>query len=199
MDLNDINARIDRIYISIGLLARGASKLDINKRVTKFIDGDGRNVERTEYLLNEDGASEVLVNAVIDNLAHLKDPLKKKMESMGKEPQLIEDEINASFNLCLLIDLANAAKHGYPLKKHKRSGVDPRLFDVRKVFVYTVKDPTATGFNIIEADGSIGNELQPRIFAQIVNADGQNIMIIDDLVDGCCYDWENIISKYGLR
>ena len=149
MDYNDVADRLKRTLKSIQ--ARFDDDIAVYSTVEKK---DGRVNVKFEI----QGDKEEMINKVfiiLYNLASLKDHLKNKLKKSSLNPSLIEDEINHSIHLQVLIDIINQEKHGYPLKQSNRSGKNPLIQNVKKAFRMTLEEGAETGFNsrLVAASG----------------------------------------------
>lgn len=122
MDYNDIKSRLERTLVS--LKARFDENIDDHTHY-EFYERDGElRVSMTFGTEDE----KVLVNPIMTilyNLASLKDHLKNGLKEQRLNPQIVEDEINGSLHLQVLMDIVNQDKHGSPLKinRSKRNPV----------------------------------------------------------------------------
>ncbi|OGY40360.1 MAG: hypothetical protein A2570_03740 [Candidatus Brennerbacteria bacterium RIFOXYD1_FULL_41_16] len=135
------------------------------------------------------------IQSVISNLANLKDILKAQMQARKKSEQPIEDEIEESWALKLILDLSNQEKHGYPLKRSKRSKKDPMISNIQ-----TSMGPSDRPDNVIytASDGAKALNVMISIHADIVNSNGIDICTLDRLINQAVSDWENVIKKFDL-
>ncbi len=187
VDPNDLHDRIDILYHATSEFVERAPVSSINIEAEEFIDEDGKErfcvhfgggeLSRTEEL-----QAKTTITDIVSRLANLKDPLKNAVKSAGGNSQLVEDHINASIYLSVVIDLNNAEKHGYPLQRHKRSGIDPRIENVRKELALPLipgrfTNPLVDGIVVFEAD--------------ILDLGGQLAHDFRDLVENAISDWED--------
>ncbi|WP_157831453.1 hypothetical protein [Confluentibacter flavum] len=123
------------------------------------------------------------VMIILYNLASLKDNLKNSLKKNGYSPQIIEEEINNSIYLKVLIDIVNQDKHGSPLRK-PRSNINPYISDLNQGLRLGDK---REGFDgpVILIDGYIRN------------IDGQIIFTLDQLVETCYEKFSDLSNKYN--
>jgi len=202
MDLNNVNDRLNRIYSAIDIMEKSSTQEDIIYLNSEIKEQNYRN--RTEIKIKQNVDSEVYVNSVIDHLAHIKDPLKAKIESIKLNKKIIEDEINNSYALKILIDLSNSAKHGYPLTKPERSGLSPKIDNIEKVFAVKKSNFDADGgidflkFND-ERKPIISDKINTTVFALIKDRNNNQLMTLNQLIKQSLNEWERIINKYNLK
>jgi hypothetical protein len=139
--------------------------------------------------------------ALIDHLAHIKDPLKKALKNKGADPDLIENEIKKQPFLQILLDLANSKKHGYPLEKYKHSGRDPKIVNIRKEACIAVSEENS--YSMISFDVQTGKpivvgDVSIMIDADIVDLQGGHICTLGVLASKSLVAWEDLIQAYGL-
>jgi hypothetical protein len=191
MDYNNIEIRLKKIYSSVGeQFSYGYAALDATHTEVK-------ENSITFSFFNSNDESRVLnqINGIIANLSNIKDCLKKKLEQRGDNPQIIEDAINDSLYLQVILDLSNQEKHGYPLTKTRRSEKDPLIKNIGRVL-----SPSNKPDNIRyeKSDGSAIMNAMVKITADITDSQGNILYQIDDLVENALNIWEQIIKKYKI-
>ena len=190
MDFNDISFRLKRIYSSIN------EKFDDD--VEKYLNIEEVSAGKFEITFDkgqEESATTNAAIAVLEHLAKLKDHLINRLKARGDEGSIIEEEINNSAALQLVIDIANSEKHGHPLKK-ERSKKSPRVTNIRHSLV--VPPQKQIGINItkgtlIEADGCSIN-----ITAEIIDMNGDLLYRWTTLVKDALKIWETVIEKHNI-
>lgn len=191
MDYNNIQSRLEKIYSSIGeqfyyghtALETTHTEITNNSiRVSFFSPNDKPKV------LNQ-------INSIIANLANIKDCLKQKLIQRDDNPDFIENEIDNSLYLQLILDLSNQEKHGYPLKKTRRSEKDPLIKNVGRSL-----SPSDKPDNIRyeKSDGSAIMNLMTKITADITDSQGNILYQLNDLIENALSAWEQIIKKYNI-
>ncbi|QDK81152.1 hypothetical protein EXU85_22050 [Spirosoma sp. KCTC 42546] len=191
MDFNDFKKRIERVYASIGQMSTEDYQKQIRWKPGTFEFSFGSK---------ENATDESKVVSTISAIADLKDNIKNKMSSVGLKPQLVEDEINKSLYLQLITDLDNQQKHGYPLTKSKRSGLDPLIKNVKSVVSFTVTQSD----NFISFDLTTGKVTptgavaKGEIDAEITDSTGKVICDLDELITTAMSTWENFIATHKL-
>mgnify|MGYP001189042920 CR=1 FL=1 len=195
MDYNDVQTRLEMIYASIGeQFTYGQAALETTHIELKS-EGKERSVSISFF--NPNDKSKILnqINSIISNLANLKDCLKRKIGQQDRDPKIIEDEINDSPELQIILDLSNQAKHEYPLRRTRRSGKDPLIQNVGRVL-----SPSNKPDNIRHQknDGSAMMNMMVRMTADITDSKGNLLYHLNDLVEGALGAWEQIIKKYGI-
>ena len=198
MDFNDITTRLKRIYSSID--ARFDYDIDKHINIEKESTPTQKSIKVSfDKQTNESDALNKIVT-VIDNLAKLKDHLKNRLSTNGGNPQVIENEINASFHLSIVLDLSNQDKHGYPLGRKKRSHKNPRIENVESAMQLTSSQGQWSYFTMdpITGEYKTQGDCKVAIMADIVDDQGNKLMKIDELINGTLAQWERIIKKYNI-
>ncbi|WP_290701925.1 hypothetical protein [Lacinutrix sp.] len=191
MKFNDIDYRIKVLFKSVEPYL---AYKEIKKGVTteeKIIDKDGKELIRISFgggqiTENETLEAQIEINTILDNLANLKDNLKKGIAQKGLNKQLVEDYINGNLSLQIITDLDNQIKHGYPLTKSKRSNLDPKIEDIR----HELAVPMGIGFSNVFTDGKVVYE------ADINDKDGNRIFLFRNLIENAIELWEKFIVRH---
>jgi hypothetical protein len=196
MDYNNTKSRLERVYSSInGILEedmRNCIKVEHQENHT------GKSIKISFDNNFEEAEAENKINVIIHNLANLKDHLKKKV----KDGQDIENEINGSLYLQIVLDLSNQEKHGYPLTRIRRSDKDPRITNIRQSLrAYPNSSNSKISFFIDPHTGIRGttNNCIIAINADVVDLRGDRIFDLDELIERAIVAWEVIIKKYNIN
>ncbi|MCH7903983.1 MAG: hypothetical protein IH944_05375 [Armatimonadetes bacterium] len=193
MDFNSIEERLERLYSAIDERA----DVDLQKHVrVKLVGTPGK--EPFEAKISFDGVedragkSRVIIS-INENLANLKDNLKNRL---GARRELVEEFIDTNVALQLLIDLANANKHGYPLTRTERSGRSPRLENIGCSCVV----PPGETFGINLKSGQvIGSEkCRIEITADVVDKAGEPICKWSSLINDAIEGWETFMRQHNI-
>ena len=194
MDYNNIDVRLKRIYSAIGQQKKYGMEVltGMNTEIIKKPDDKGSTIilsfGNNIVILNQ-------IGSIISNLANLKDILKDCMEKQGKGKQLIEEEIDKSIALQLILDLSNQEKHGYPLAKKRRSKKDPLIKNIRSGMGPSDKPDS---IRYLGPGGSAAYNVMISIHADIVGSTGQHLFTLDELVNQAIKDWEKIIKMFQV-
>lgn len=191
MDYNDIQSRLERIYSSINeqyFYGDDALKMVHSEMTNKHLAISFFNPEDRVKILNQ-------INNIISNLANIKDCLKRKLEQRKDDPQVIENEINNSLYLQLILDLASQERHTYPLTKIRRSKKDPLIKNIDRVLTTSNKPDN---IRHEKNDGSAIMNAMVVITADITDLQGNLLCHLDDLVKNTLSVWEQIIKKYNI-
>lgn len=193
MDYNDIKTRLELIYASMGeQFTYGQAALETTHTEIK---SEGNKQSISISFFNPDDKPKVLnqINSIISNLANLKDCLKRKVGQRGYNSKVIEDEINNSSYLKIILDLSNQAKHEYPLTESRRSRKDPLIKNISRTLSPSNKPDNIRHEGV---DGSVMVNMMVKITADITDSQGNILYPLDDLVEGALSAWEQIIEKY---
>jgi len=192
MDFNDIKLRLKRVYSSINK----SSDDEIEKYVHIRQISPGQ-FQITFDKGQEESESTDIVFAIIEHLAKLKDHIKNIIEERGGDKKNIENEIDKSLELKLIIDLANAEKHGYPLTKPERSKRSPKIQNIKHSLV--IPPQVQVGFNLSTGEILNPNDCGITITAEIIDKNGNLICRLNKLVNDAIKKWEEIIKKYNIK
>ncbi len=196
MDYNDINLRLKRLYQS--LEQRFETDVFGSTQTKHTKEGKTFSVTISFDAKYDEHETFNRINTIISNLANLKDHLRARLKAQGGDPKRIEDEINESPPLQLVLDLSNQEKHGYPLKT-RRSKKDPKIINVSKG-ISAKPGVRATGIITDPITGaSHSNNMVVVITAEVVDGQGKYICSLNDLVDRSLAAWEAVIAKYNLE
>src|SRR3989344_1285084 len=196
MDFNDINSRLERLYISAG------QRFDSNIAPHVQIKDEVINTSGLRRMTisfdrdHDENQATIKVLSIIGNLANLKDHLKNKFKEIGSDPEKVEEAITKSFHLQLILDLYNQEKHGSPLIKFRRSGKDPRIVKVSQALsVRSGGKSNTASFTIDPFSGQIRTEgdVVIVITAEIIDNQGQIICYLDELIKEGIKVWESLI------
>jgi len=193
MDFNDLALRLNRLYHAIGR----AADWDVRKHV-RVTPMDNTPDSLTLYQVtfdattDETGNTNIIVS-IIGHLAKLKDHLKNRMADSA---QLVEDYINQSAYLQIIIDLSNSEKHGYPLQRRERSGKSPMLENIQCSLVIPPQERIGIEMNT----GRIVDPGKSRIevTADVVDGSGELIFRFAELIDNALSQWEQFIDTHDL-
>jgi hypothetical protein len=196
MDFNDLNKRLARLYASLGQRYDD----DIEKHIVQqTTTNDGRHFRHEVRFGASDAAErENKVMAAIGAVADLKDHLKRR----SRGPRLVEDLINDSEVLSLIVDLHNKDKHGDPLSITHRSGRDPHIANVSQG-LSPKKGQQKTSFSM-RFDGvtstlsELEGDFQIIIDADIVDGNGEKIMSLEVMLEQAMQQVEAFIDANDL-
>jgi len=190
MDFNDLALRLERVYAAIGDKADG----EIQKYVKiTTVGGDPKCLNVSFDNGQSESETTNIVLAINEHLAKLKDHLKTKL---GSQRQLVEDTINDSFELQLIMDLSNAEKHGYPLDRRERSNRSPRLVNIRTSVMIPPQEEI--GINLRTGEVVKQGNCRIEVQAEVVNNAGELICRWPGLVDKALKEWEHFIHEHNL-
>ena len=191
MNYNNVQNSLKKIYSSIGeQFSYGHDALD-----TTHTEIKDNSVSISFFNPNDEPKVLNQINSVIANLANIKDCLKQKLKQRGDDPKIIENEINNSPYLQVILDLSNQEKHGYPLTRTRRSGKDPLIKNIGRSLSPSNKPDNIRYEN---SDGSALVNFMAKITADITDSQGNILYRLDDLVENALNAWEQIIKKYSI-
>ncbi len=198
MDFNDLDSRLKRLDLALDK----RYELDIRPQVniSRKISGDVHEIGFSFGAMGETKMVERIFS-VINNIASLKDHLRNKLESIGKDPKLVESVIDDSKALCLVLDLWNQDKHGYPLKKTNRSKLNPQIVNVDQGLVISNSSTRASvSFTITENSASYTSSENAAIAVsgEVVDGSGKFIISVENMFRQAVVDLENFLKTQNL-
>lgn len=194
IDYNDIETRIKLLYKATDSYINKTSfvrpqilKEDLEKspgKTTFKITIGGRKMtdEDTLETIN-------YINQMVDSLANLKDNTTNalKFEGISKKQSenIINSYIDNSLELCIITDLDNQNKHGYPLRR-TRSKFTPLIRNIRPEMTI----PLFFGWTDLFNNGKVLFE------ADIIDNNGQIITTFRKIIERSVELWENFYLQY---
>ncbi len=193
MDYNDIKSRLKRTFASLN----ERFDEDIDKHTNVELCENGQGFSLTFGNMDE----EIVLNrimAILHNLSSLKDNLKNCLKNNGHDPNIVENEINASIHLQVLIDIVNQEKHGTPLKK-SRSNKNPIIDDPTNSFRLFGKTGDYTEISATSEGKIISHGTPPTMFIDALIRDDQGKLLfhLDELIETCFEKWQEIAKKHN--
>lgn len=199
MNLQQLLLKIERMYAAVG----SATEPDLSKFPPTFDVAEQSVMVRQDFNQGLDRAQlENKAFQVIRSIADMKDHLRAAARRVGRDPDEVEQAIEASLPLQLVIDLANFDKHGAHEKPPKqRSKRSPRLVNVRGAFQITAKagdigSNGAFGFRQtlqgVQPFG--GGKASVVITGEIVDASDQAIMVLEFAQASAIEAWEALLT-----
>ncbi len=198
MDFNDLNSRLKRLSLALDKRYELDIKPQVN--ISRKVSG---NIHEVDFSFGAMDETEMIerIFSVINNIAGLKDHLKNKLESIGKNPKLVEDMINGSRTLSLILDLWNQDKHGYPLKKTNRSKLNPQIVNVDQGLVISNSSNKASvSFTITEDNASYSSSENAAIAisGEVIDGSGKFIISVENMFRQAIVDLENFLKTQSL-
>jgi len=200
MDFNNLEKRLERLSNALG------KRFDPDiKSHTKVI----RKTSGRKHMIGvsfDGGFDESELNnrvfGIISAIGGLKDHLKKQMRKVKKDPQLLEEMINNSLELQLILDLWNQDKHGSPLnKKYRRSNKNPKIVNISSGLSLTGgnKGSVTVSFSGNKATlGSVTENMAIKISGDVVDEEGNLIMKTDEMFKTSLDKIEKFVKIHGL-
>ena len=197
MDFNDLNSRLKRLSVALGK----RYELDIKSQVkiARKVTSGKHAVEFSFGTLDETEMIERIFN-VINNIAGLKDHIKNKLRSKNKDPKLIENMINNSDVLKLIMDLWNQDKHGYPLTKKNRSKRNPKIININQGLTISRGKKASVSFSITANCASYASSENAAVVisGEVVDETGSFIISVENMFKQAITDIENFIKSQNL-
>lgn len=198
MDFNDLDSRLKRLSLSLNKRCELEIKPQVN--ISRKVSGDVQEIGFSFGAMDETEMIERIFS-VINNIAVLKDHLENKLELIGKNPKPVEDMINSSKALSLVLDLWNQDKHGYPLKKTNRSNLHPRVVNVDQgIVILDSANKASVSFTITEDNASYASSENAAIAisGEVVDGSGKFIISVENMFRQAITDLECFLKVQGL-
>ncbi len=153
---DELTHRMGRIYAAISAVEEPALE-SLKARVIKTqrfagVCQDFRNGLSDEQLSN-------LAHSLIHNIAYLRDHLRKWAAQNGQDKNRVNEQVDRSFALQVIIDLSDSDKHGYPPRDGGRSGKCPKLVEVNRVLRLATKPEAGSAIAV-----TLGCDGTPKVF-----------------------------------
>jgi hypothetical protein len=194
MDLNDIRQRLELLAVSLKRQNKPPSTTHRERPVAGSPDKTDIIVRfgtRSQPELVSD------VNSLLGEFAALKDIIGRRLKDLGRDPQLIEDLMNRSLHLQLMLDLNNEVKHGYPLRRY-RSGVQPVISELGEGLHVPAGTKLEVEIDVPSMATTVGPGPFVTVTGRIRTRDGKEICTLGKLVDSCLEAYEGFIRDQGL-
>lgn len=197
---SDLMGRIARIYAAIG----EAATTDPSEftPVTRRIEG---NLYETSVRFDGGMSNEQMQNAVysaIHNVANLRDHLKKWARQNGKSTDVVDQAVEGSLKLKVIIDLSNRDKHGGPPRDGGLSGMSPDLVRFHRglTAIHQGANVTAATIDYFGEAPQVqfGEGAAVVTSADVIDASG---MVIGDamaFLEAGALKWELALAEYGV-
>jgi hypothetical protein len=145
---------------------------------------------------------EVIINKIfliLYNLASLKDNLKNCLKNKGVNPQIVEDEINNSIHLQVLIDIVNQEKHGYPLTKSNRSNKNPLVKHAMQMLELTssTEPGSNAGVFLNQKELNLIGDSKMVLSAMIFDDKNNFLFMFDELADKSFEKFVEIANEFN--
>ncbi|MCF7635603.1 MAG: hypothetical protein LLF82_001088 [Dehalococcoides mccartyi] len=198
---DELIQKIRRIYAAIEL----SEETDIEQLIAKpIIDG-----KRVGFHQNWQGnlSDEQMTNiafSIIDNIANLKDHLKKWTTNHGINNKIVDACFENSEPLKIIQDLSNNDKHGYPPRKKGHSKMAPLLRNIHRVMQLKpapIKGSVVSmtfdknGCPIVYGSGT----KKVILTGEIVDSDNKIIGDFNKIASQAISDWEVFLAEIGIK
>jgi len=199
MEYNDLSERLNKTLNSLNARFDDDIAVYVTHEKKEIVNSDNTKTTMTSsnYIFgNQD--TETIINKIfiiLYNLASLKDHLKNSLKEQGLSGQEVEDEINNSLHLQVLIDIINQEKHGYPLKKSNRSNKNPLIINFSEGLLMTAGAGVYVTPDGIEKFGNGTHKM--TIDAEITDGDKNRLFSLDELVEKSYEKLLNLSKKYN--
>ncbi len=192
--------RISRIYAAIGDIEEN----DPNKLRATVVRTDKIKAVFQDFLggFSDDDLSNY-AHTVIHNIANLRDHLIRWAAHNGHDKTKVDQTVDNSLDIQIVIDLSNNDKHGYPPRDGGHSGKCPQLVDINRVMkLQTQAKKYSTIGMTLGADGVpkfFGDGTAKAIITgDVVDNDKNHIGDWYEIVTKAVEAWEQLVTDFGL-
>lgn len=200
MVFDEFLARVKRLYASV----KAQQEFNLRRLPAK--------VTQTHHTLTvlqdfSGGLSvEDIANAahmLIHNIANLHDHLRQWAKNTGKSKAKVKAAFQASQALRLIKDLSNNDKHGYPPGDGGRSGVAPKLTNLRRQMVLTTKPKAGSCVVMTLGPGGIPKTSGDGTACAIITGDvvdkaGSLVGDLFEIEKEAVKAWESLLADFGI-
>ena len=182
MDFNDTKERLERTLASLN----SRFSYEIGKAIKIENRREGESMTLTvSFDANDVREVENKIFIILHNLVNLKNCIKNSLEKSGCDKTLVENTINQTLHLQVLVDLVNQEKHGYPLTKNNRSNKNPVIKDISQGLRLSGVDGRPASFMMNPFDGTFHSEGDNAIVIHAKVYDDKDALLfsIDELVE----------------
>lgn len=192
--------RISRIYAAIGDIEEDdpnklrATVVQTDKIKAIFQDFRGG---LSDYDLSN------CAHTVIHNIADLRNHLIRWATHNGHDKTKVDQTVDNSLNIQIVIDLSNNDKHGYPPRDGGHSGKCPQVVNITRVM--KLQPQTKKGSTIRMTLGAGGatkcfgdGTAKAIITGDVVDNDKNHIGDLYEIVTKAVEAWEQLVADFGL-
>lgn len=208
MDYNDFSERLKRTLNSLNARFNDDIEVFVTnvEKVTINPDNSKTTTINISYSFGKESYETIMnkIFIILYNLSSLKDHLKNILNKKGINQQEVEDEINNSLHMQVLIDIVNQEKHGSPLKKTNRSNKNPKIVKaqqgLRTTITATPQNPEVESAIFFTKTGieQVGDGTQQMVItAEIVDGNDNKLFSLDELLDVSYEKFLNIANKHN--
>lgn len=195
-----IALRIARIYAAIG----ASEEANLNTLKANVVRTDRVNAIWQDFrrgMSDEELSNQA--HTVIHNIANLSNHLRRWAAQNGHDNTSVDEVVNGSFELQLILDLSNNDKHGYPPRNRGHSRRAPRLTGITRAMRLQTKSHERSmivmkmgpsGTPTLIGDGTA----KVIVTAQVVDNTGNQIGDLHEIVSKSLEAWEQLLSDVGL-
>ncbi len=153
--------------------------------------------------LSENQIREIIMGIVFD-IALVKDPLKNWMRSRARDTANVERFIDYNTSLQIMIDLANADKHGrldrWRCSAHPSLGEVGRSLQLRPAgcpgsSVCATLDPASAQYRVSSSAGGTANVI---FWGDVVASDGRKLGDVMEYAQDAVATWEKLFGNLGV-
>lgn len=200
MDDEELSCKLHRIYAAIN----ANEEKDLNKIKPAIVQNQSFILFHQDFRggLKDPDLSN-LAYSLIHNIANLKDILKKWAIANNRDKAKIEQAVNRSFDLQIIIDLSNNDKHGYPPRDGGYSGKSPNLVEINRVLQLKAGGNAGNYITVKSGDKGMLEKSGPGIAkviltGNIVDKDGNHLGALEDVALEAIEVWNHVLKEFDI-
>lgn len=184
----------------IGRISAALAVVD-NKRIEMVkptISDDGLTVDYDFSCGQTDAQASNHLHSAIHQIASFLDHLKRWARNNNVDPKAIDKFLKQSPEICIILDLANNDKHGYPPRNKGHSGKSPQITRVDCGLRMG-----GQGGGVLTEDGSFidmtGGTNSLSIEGVVVDGNGRSLGGTHELLAKALGRYEESLSRFGVH
>lgn len=180
----NIGHRIKRIYAAITVAEE--SNLELFEPIV-MEDGDTLEITQDfQGTLNQEELAN-LAYSIIHNIANLRDHVRRLVKTRGINVSSVTEIFESSIEIRIIQDLSNNDKHGYPPRNGGKSGLSPKLGNIKQGLQITAFD-----------EGGRPSKLGVVVSGEIFDAEGNPIGNLYLVAKKAVEVWEQFLASIGI-
>lgn len=196
----DLLQRIRRVHTAVGT----AKESDLNNLKASAISTDkivGILQDFRGGLSDEELCN--IAHSVIHNIANLRDHLRRWAHLNGRDKKKVDEAVEKSMELQIIMDLSNNDKHGYPPRNGGHSGKSPQLTEINRVMKLATRAQRSSSIGMTLGPGGV-----PRTFGdgtakavvtgQVVDQGNNPTGDLHDIATKAIEAWEGVLDEFGI-
>jgi len=196
----NLEFQIERLYAAIGA-AQEKDPVKLRAKVWRSERGFGmgqdfRGGQTDAQLMNT-------AQTIIATVANFGEHLKNWARASDRDPKKVDEAVKASFELQVILDLANFERHPHPARNDGRSKKNPKVKDVNRVMQLSTRPVKGSAMAM-----QVGRDGMPRflgdgdaravVTGDVVAVDGVRIGDLQGLIGKAIEAWRRVMVVYEI-